>query len=90
MIPIRQGQDQLLVEKVTIWILRIVDDEWASKSIRILAIHVTVVPVGPWLNDLFKSATHKGKHKVKPTVKLYVKVDPGGTGHCVVLATPSM
>ena len=61
MVPIGQGQDQLLVEKVGIWVVGIVDDEWAPESIRILTIHVAVVPVGSWLNDLLKSVAHEGQ-----------------------------
>lgn len=92
MIMVRQSQHQLLIEEVSVRILWIVDDERSSETIRILSIDMRVVPVCPSLGDLgggqlcVRSSIREEHH----TLKSYVKEDPGGTGHCVALATPSI
>lgn len=52
MIPIRKSQVSLLVILTLVWGVWVVNDEWSSKSIRILSRHMRVIPVCARLFDL--------------------------------------
>ena len=55
MIPVREGQNKLLVKHVGIWILWVVDDERTAEAVWVLPIDVRMVPVRAWLIDLARS-----------------------------------
>lgn len=52
MVPVGEGQDNLLVVLVLVWILGIEDDEGSAQAIGILASGVRVEPVGSRLVNL--------------------------------------
>lgn len=52
MVPVRQGNDQLLVILAPVWVFRVCDGENLTESIWKLATCVRVVPIGPCLLDL--------------------------------------
>lgn len=51
-IPIRYVKNELVVNLLCIWVLRIGDQKWAAEAIRILAPVVGVIPVGTRLLNL--------------------------------------
>lgn len=51
-VPVGERQHQLFIVEIGIGILWVVDDQWPSESIWILAVHVGMVPICAWLSDL--------------------------------------
>ena len=72
-IPIRHGQDHLLVELVLVRVVRVVDDERPPEAVRVLRAHVAVIPVRPGLLDL------------KVRLAGFLADHPGGRAHTVKL-----
>lgn len=52
MVPVGQRQDSFFVVLILVGRFGIVDDQRASKPIRILAGIMGMIPISPWLLDL--------------------------------------
>lgn len=91
MVPVGQGDDALFVVLSEIRIFGTRKNKGLAEAIRVLALNMGVVPVGTGLVDLRslgQSRCLTGDLSV--TVKLYVKVTPGGIPHWVASGAPSI
>lgn len=88
MVPIRDREDEFFVVQVQEWRVGVVDHQRPSQPVWVLSACVGVVPVCAGLVDLEPEpvsllsidSSKLSCHGL--TVKLYVKLDPGGILHC--------
>lgn len=90
MIPIRQGEDDLLIVIVFVWRIRIMDNQWAAQTIKILPADMSMVPVRSRLVDyevVYKTCSVLASNPASSTGGI---LDPGGIGHWFTIAGPSI
>ena len=69
------------------------DQDWPSKTVRVLTATVRMIPVSARLSNLFQMLAFDFSNagfRVVHTVKTWVKVSPGPIGHCVTPVGPSI
>jgi hypothetical protein len=57
-VPVGEGENDLLVVLAPVWRIRVLDDERAAQTIRILALDVGMVPISARLLNLEARLAH--------------------------------
>lgn len=70
MIPVGEGEDELLVIVILVGELLVMDNEGSAQAVGVLSAGVRVVPVGSGLVNLWKLLVHRMKQLIESEVVL--------------------